>query len=140
MKQPATPKKLDPKLQAPSGELLALIQNAYSQLIKDMRKLGGGLVSEVDLTVTFKSQAGVHHYLPLLADSTISRRKKKEPGQKLLASVQRQGMAFCDCLLEFGEEKIARIYLIARYANGNAFTYEKCVPEEAVALEDDEDD
>jgi hypothetical protein len=77
MKKPAPPKKLDPKLQAPSGELLALIQNAYGQLIKDMRKLGGGLVSEVDLTVTFKSQAGVHHYLPLLADSTIGRRKRE---------------------------------------------------------------
>lgn len=140
MTKPATPKKLDPKLQPPSGELLALFQSAFSQLTKDIKKLGCGLVSEVDLTVTFKSQAGLHHYVPLLADSTISRRKKKEPSEKLLASVQRQGMAFCDCLMEFGDEKIERIYLLARYANGNAFTYEKCVPEEAVALEDDEDD
>jgi hypothetical protein len=140
MKKPATPKKPDPKLQAPSGELLALIQNAYNQLTKDLRKLGGGLLSEVDLTVTFKCQAGVHHYLPLLAESTIGRRKKKAPDEKLLAAVQRQGMAFCDCLMEFGEEKIERIYLLARYTNGNAFTYEKCVPEEVVALEDDEDD
>lgn len=140
MKKPVAPQKLDSKLQAPSGKLLALIQNSFIQLTKDMKMLGGGLVTEVDLTVTFKSQAGVHHYLQLLADSTISRRKKKEPGEKLLASVQRQGMAFCDCLMEFGEEKIERIYLLARYTNGNAFTYEKCVPVEVAALEDDEDD
>ena len=44
-------------------------------------------------------------------------------------------MAFCDCLMGSGEEKIERIYLISRYANGKAFTDEKCAPEEAVALE-----
>ena len=116
MKNPTAPKKIDPKLQPPSGRLLTMVQDQFIQVTAAIKTLGCGLVSEVDLTITFKNQSGIHHFKELLSASTIRSRgiKTQKPNTKILEGVQRQGIAFADCLMEFGEEKTQDIDLVVR--------------------------
>lgn len=142
MKNPTAPKKIDPRLQPPSGRLLSLVQDQFIELIAAVKILGCGLVSEVDLTIHFKNQTGIHHLKEILSASTIRSRgiKTQRPNERILEGIQRQSIAFADCLMEFGEEKTQDIDLVVRYTNGTAFTY--CLPaeeEEALLGDVDED-
>jgi len=141
MTHPSTPKRSDPRTQPPSGQLLCLIQDQCNELISAVRTLGAGLASEVELSIRFRNRSGLHHLKELLSATTIRSRgiKTRKPDQRILESVQRQCIAFVDCLMEFGDSKIESIELVVRYVNGTAFTYDLIGTEPlAMANGDDE--